>query len=102
MDCPVCKLTNPKTAIRCDCGYDFQKGEAPADAEARHRAAIRTARRQVKTGIVLLLAGIAITLMTTLAAGERGGGIILFAFGALAAGLGLIAHGWSRRRGQAP
>ena len=23
MDCPRCKLTNPPTALRCDCGYDF-------------------------------------------------------------------------------
>lgn len=25
MDCPRCKLTNPETAQRCDCGYDFVK-----------------------------------------------------------------------------
>lgn len=24
MDCPNCKLVNPPTANRCDCGYDFQ------------------------------------------------------------------------------
>ena len=24
MDCPHCKLINPDTALRCDCGYDFQ------------------------------------------------------------------------------
>jgi len=24
MDCPNCKLVNPPTAARCDCGYDFQ------------------------------------------------------------------------------
>jgi hypothetical protein len=24
MDCPNCKLLNPPTATRCDCGYDFQ------------------------------------------------------------------------------
>jgi hypothetical protein len=23
MDCPRCKLTNPDSAQRCDCGYDF-------------------------------------------------------------------------------
>lgn len=22
--CPKCKLTNPSTAVRCDCGYDFE------------------------------------------------------------------------------
>jgi hypothetical protein len=24
MDCPNCKLVNPPTAARCDCGYDFE------------------------------------------------------------------------------
>jgi uncharacterized membrane protein len=24
MDCPNCKLVNPPTAERCDCGYDFK------------------------------------------------------------------------------
>jgi hypothetical protein len=25
-DCPACKLVNPDTAQRCDCGYDFPTG----------------------------------------------------------------------------
>jgi membrane associated rhomboid family serine protease len=25
MECPICGLLNPDTALRCDCGYDFQK-----------------------------------------------------------------------------
>jgi hypothetical protein len=24
MKCPRCKLLNPDTALRCDCGYDFE------------------------------------------------------------------------------
>src|SRR5689334_3927909 len=24
MDCPNCRLVNPATALRCDCGYDFK------------------------------------------------------------------------------
>jgi hypothetical protein len=24
MKCPRCKLINPETALRCDCGYDFE------------------------------------------------------------------------------
>jgi hypothetical protein len=26
LDCPKCHLTNPDTALRCDCGYDFASG----------------------------------------------------------------------------
>ena len=41
--CPNCKLVNPKSALRCDCGYDFASGkveksyltpEQSAEAEA--------------------------------------------------------------------
>src|SRR5438105_3443638 len=30
MDCPRCGLINPPTALRCDCGHDFQQ---PRDAK---------------------------------------------------------------------
>jgi len=37
MDCPNCRLVNPPTAARCDCGYDFQmramKEEPPGIAK---------------------------------------------------------------------
>lgn len=26
MECPACKLTNPDTAIKCNCGFDFTTG----------------------------------------------------------------------------
>lgn len=27
MNCPQCRLINPDTALRCDCGYDFPSGK---------------------------------------------------------------------------
>jgi len=30
MRCPNCRLENPPTAERCDCGYDFPSGKIKA------------------------------------------------------------------------
>lgn len=51
MECPNCKLVNPPTSMRCDCGYDFQTHtiEQPYLTE-RDR---RLARESATTGIFL-------------------------------------------------
>lgn len=36
VDCPKCGLTNPETASRCDCGYDFATGRM-RPAEVPHQ-----------------------------------------------------------------
>jgi len=35
MVCPLCKLTNPDTALRCDCGYDFATGHFKRNVPTR-------------------------------------------------------------------
>ena len=38
MSCPSCRLINPPSAARCDCGYDFSTGTVKQSyLESRHR-----------------------------------------------------------------
>jgi hypothetical protein len=65
--CPKCKLYNPPTAQRCDCGYDFQSGTAKessiasvrgkAEKERAEKDPERVAKRKIDTacGVALLL-----------------------------------------------
>jgi hypothetical protein len=34
MECPACKLVNPESASRCDCGYLFSAGSPQSAAHA--------------------------------------------------------------------
>src|SRR5713101_7462969 len=37
LECPKCGLWSPPGALRCDCGYDFSTGQAPAVDQPRSR-----------------------------------------------------------------
>lgn len=61
MTCPHCKLINPPSAIRCDCGYDFKlrsvEGSYLADRQNRaQQEKSLNLRRALKFGFVLLIA----------------------------------------------
>jgi hypothetical protein len=54
MKCPVCKLENPDTALRCDCGYAFATGTMPAgDPVLEHLRSIDETLRYIKRLILL-------------------------------------------------
>lgn len=54
MKCPKCGLTNPETALWCDCGYDFEsKKERPRTLSARD--SLRTSDRvRFVVGFIIL------------------------------------------------
>jgi hypothetical protein len=70
MDCPKCKLVNPPTAERCDCGYDFTTGtmeQSYLTERDRHLS------KPVITGTaVLVLVAIRLGFGLARAAGARG------------------------------
>jgi len=86
MDCPKCKLVNPPTAARCDCGYDFETGTMEASYLSERDKQLSKPEIAGAIFITAILARIAFRLMTA-AAEERSGWPLVFAlsiFGALA------------------
>jgi hypothetical protein len=65
MDCPECNLTNPPTAERCDCGYDFQTArmKEPYLPESEKRLAISVACGMSLLSLVALALGCAVALV---------------------------------------
>jgi len=50
MDCPRCKLVNPPSAKRCDCGYDF---ETHTVEKSYYR---QNVSKEVKNGLAVIAA----------------------------------------------
>jgi hypothetical protein len=46
MDCPNCGLTNPPSAQRCDCGYDFDRKRLPDSAGDKRASASHPSSKQ--------------------------------------------------------
>jgi hypothetical protein len=83
-DCPRCGLTNPTTAHRCDCGYDFSTGQLK-------ESYLTPKQRRVGTSVAPWLVATAtsifvINVFSSIGAvGGLGGGLIIGLLAAIAA-----------------
>src|SRR5262249_30680485 len=94
--CPKCNLRNPSTALRCDCGFDFQSGESVFDRlrpveVARQR---NEARALIWSGSLCAAFAVGLFAAMYLNARKYGGAIIIWwglaLFGALRARRGYL------------
>jgi len=109
MTCPRCKLQNPDSAERCDCGYDFiakavkssyaevaaveKYGPPPEPSEA-----VRAdGRDDIIVGVGTFAIGLGLSLGTYFAGMGRTGGYVLF-HGAMIWGLLRVRRGLHRKR----
>jgi len=54
-NCPKCRLINPPTAKRCDCGYDFHTDSMEESYLPRSRLPVAAAGAGVLVVIVLIV-----------------------------------------------
>ena len=59
MECPHCRLINPPTAQRCDCGYDFPSGKMKESYLAERERKVRAAQSTGLGSFVMTLLFIA-------------------------------------------
>jgi hypothetical protein len=95
-ECPACGLISPGSAQRCECGYDFERGELSREARAAHAAAREAGNSAIIGGIGLIVFGVLLSFFTM-----AGGAGYLF-YGAVIAGIISLVKGLAaraRRRG---
>ncbi len=92
--CPFCKLSNPGSALVCDCGYEFMGNVT--DPYQVKMLKEKKAKTLIASGISSLGLGLALTLLVSLAA-SLGGFYVLF-WGLILGGLFSLLKGVSIRR----
>jgi hypothetical protein len=100
IECPLCHLVNAPTALRCDCGYDFEsktlkrsyliESVDPAHAIPILKRARRAILLQGAVGIACGLTMLALTYSAS-----EGLSIAVFGVASLAWGVIRIVRGWS-------
>ena len=65
-ECPKCKLTNPDSADRCDCGYDFVVGTIATNADSmKSEKSIGDLAAETVLTVGGLITGLATALLVT-------------------------------------
>jgi hypothetical protein len=103
MQCPKCRLINPPSAERCDCGYDFATKsvkssylQGPSGESALVADIVRAVgRRDLSIGGAWLGLGAVATVATYVYAASHGGTYVV-AYGAMAVGLIRVLRGLYR------
>lgn len=87
-DCPSCGLTNPGSAQRCDCGYDFLAQKISREALAARAARKSAGKTSLVLGVAMLLGGVGLTVVGS----SIEGGFVVF-YGLIVAGVIAIGRG---------
>ena len=104
MQCPKCRLINPPSAGRCDCGYDFGTQSmkpsylqgAAGDSEVISELVRALGRRDLTVGGLWLGLGLVATVGTYALAASEGGGRYFVAYGAIVFGFLRLLRGLYR------
>jgi len=92
--CPRCSLANPDSAVRCDCGFNFNASRSEVTKVLdTDRAA---AKKRAVGGLVIGGTAIAVSTLSLVSA-RHGGNYVVF-YGAAVSGLAIAARSYARLR----
>jgi len=110
MICPKCRLVNPPSASRCDCGYDFESGLVAESYISPKQRAVARKRETIDWGASAKVFAAALVCAVVLLSLARVGGptglvgVSTYVLGALAfvmVAVGMVLLPWKRMRADA-